>query len=123
MTPDMDATESLLRLAFDTAPAMEANQAIERIRQQETGEFTLAASYELVLPEGDTRQWLLESMLPRLVDYLESVGAKLPGCGRVFLSVFSGDTLHFIRAKDVVAMLSEWSGLSTDELRRRYGPK
>lgn len=120
----MDATESLLRLAFDTAPAMEANQAIERIRQQEAGEFTPAASYELVLPlEGDIRKWLLESMLPRLVDYLESVGARLPGCGRVFLSVFSGGTLHFIRARDVVAMLSEWSGLSTDEMKRRYGPK
>ncbi len=119
----MDATESLLRLAFDSAPAMEANQAIARVREQEAGELTPATSYEFVLPEQEPRAWLLEYMLPRLVDYLESTGARLPGCGRVFLSVFSGGTLHFIRAKDAVALLSEWSGLSPDELKRRYGPK
>ena len=119
----MDATESLLRLAFERAPALEANQAMARIREQEAGELSPATSYEFVLPEQDTRQWLLESMLPRLVDYLESTGARLPGCGRVFLSVFSGNTLHFIRAKDAVALLSEWSGLPMDELRRRYGPR
>lgn len=119
---DANATESLLRLAFDSAPALEANQAIARVREQEAGEFTPATSYELLLPEQDTRTWLLETMLPRLVDYLESVGAKLPGCGRVFLSVFSGDKLHFIRARDAVALLSEWSGLSMDELKQRYGP-
>lgn len=119
----MDATESLLRLAFDTAPALEANQAISRIREQESGEFAAATSYEFVLPEQEPRTWLLEYMLPRLVDYLESTGARLPGCGKVFLSVFSGSTLHFIRAKEAVALLSEWSGLSMDELKRRYGPK
>ncbi len=123
VTPDTDATDSLLRLAFDHAPALEANQAMERIRAQEAGEFAPATNYEFVLPQGDVRTWLLESMLPRLVDYLESTGARLPGCGRVFLSVFSGDTLHFIRAKDAVALLSEWSGLSMEELKRRYGPK
>ena len=114
------ATDELLRLAFDRAPAREANTAIARVREQ-TDEG--ATSYELVLPPGDVRTWLLQTLLPRLVDYLESSGAKLPHCGGVFLSVFSGDTLYFLHARDVVELLSRWSGLSLPELKQRYGPK
>ena len=117
------AADELLRLAFDRAPALEANQAIARIRDQEGDELSGATSYELVLPADNVRDWLLHQTLPRLVDYLESSGAKLPHCGGVFLSVFSGDTLHFIHARDVVALFSQWSGLSFDELRQRYGPR
>jgi len=117
------ATDELLRLAFDRAPAVEANQAIARIRAQESDELSGATSYELVLPADDVRSFLLDKTLPRLVDYLESSGSKLPHCGGVFLSVFAGDTLHFIRALDVVRLLSQWSGLSMDELKKRYGPR
>jgi len=117
------AAEELLRLAFEQAPAAEANQAISRIRDQEGDELSGATSYELVLPTGDIRSWLLDHMLPRLVNHLESSGARLPHCGGVFLSVFSGDTLHFLRARDVVELLSQWSGLSMAELKQRYGPK
>ena len=114
------AADELLRLAFDRAPALEANQAIARIRDSAGDGLT---SYELVLPQDNVRAWLLEYTLPRLVDYLESSGAKLPHCGGVFLSVFSGDTLHFLHARDVVELLSRWSGLSMAELKTRYGPK
>jgi hypothetical protein len=115
----MSGADAFLGLAFARAPATEANSAIDRIRQEQDGAFAEATSYEFVLPEGDVRPFLLERLLPRLVDYLESKGAKLPGCGRVFLSVFSGDTLYFIHARDAVRQLSEWSGLSMEELRRR----
>lgn len=108
-----------LRLAFAQAHAAEANAAIARTRE-ELGDLK---SYELVLPAEDVRAFLLERALPKLVDYLESVGAKLPGCGGVFLSVFSGDTLHFIQAREAVKLLAEWSGTSVEELRRRYGPR
>ncbi|HZH75462.1 MAG TPA: STAUR_1299 family protein, partial [Archangium sp.] len=90
---------------------------------QEGDELSGASSYEFVLPNGDVRAWLLEYLLPRLVNHLESSGAKLPHCGGIFLSVFSGDTLHFIRAREVVELLSQWSGLSMAELQQRYGPK
>jgi hypothetical protein len=113
----MTDTETFLRLAFDTAPAAEANSAIARIRDERE-----ERSYELVLPDTDVRAFLLERTLPKLVSHLESVGARLPGCGGVFLSVFSGDTLHFISAGDAVRLLAEWSGLSLDELKRRYRP-
>jgi hypothetical protein len=117
------AADELLRLAFDRAPAVEANDAISRIRTQQGDEFSPATSYELVLPAENVRAHLLDNTLPRLVNYLESSGAKLPGCGGVFLSVFSGDTLHFLHAREVVGLLARWSGLSMDELRQRYGPK
>jgi hypothetical protein len=115
----MNDAEAFLRLAFAQSPATEANQAIARIR----GEQGDLRSYELILPADQVRAFLLERALPKLVDYLESVGAKLPGCGGVFLSVFMGDTLHFIHARDALQLLSEWSGLSLAELKRRYGPK
>jgi hypothetical protein len=117
------AADELLRLAFDRAPAMEANQAIERIRIEQGDELSGATSYELVLPAENVRAYLLDYILPRLVDYLESSGAKLPHCGGVFLSVFSGDTLHFLHAREAVELLSRWSGLSMAELKTRYGPK
>ena len=120
----MDAdTNDLLRLAFDRAPANLANPAIHHIRDQVGGESSLATSYEFLLPDGNVRAWLLDYLLPRLVDYLESRGSKLPHCGGVFLSVFSGDTLYFLHARDAVALFSQWSGLSFDELRQRYGPR
>ncbi|WP_434390332.1 STAUR_1299 family protein [Melittangium boletus] len=115
-------TDELLRLAFAQSPANLANSAITRMRA-EVGGDGLATSYEVLLPDGNVRAWLLDTLLPRLVDYLESMGAKLPRCGGVFLSVFHGDTLHFLHARDVIALLSRWSGLSTDELKRRYGPR
>lgn len=115
----MNDAETFLRLAFAQAPAAEANQSIARIREEQ-GDLR---SYELILPTDQVRAFLLERALPKLVDYLESVGAKLPGCGGVFLSVFAGDTLHFIHARDAMQLLSEWSGLSLAELKRRYGPK
>jgi len=117
------AADELLRLAFDHAPALEANTAIARIRAQQGDELSNATSYELVLPADNARSFLLDYTLPRLVNHLESSGAKLPQCGGVFLSVFSGETLHFIRARDVMVLLSQWSGLSMTELKTRYGPK
>lgn len=119
---DTDAAE-LLRLSFDQAPAALANSAIHRVRDVVGGEASLAISYELLMPDGNVRPWLLNTVLPRLVDYLESRGARLPRCPGVFLSVFNGDTLHFIHARDAMALLSQWSGLSFDELRTRYGPR
>jgi hypothetical protein len=113
----MNDADTFLRLAFAQAPAVEANAAIARTREEQ-GDLK---SYEVLLPAENVRAFLLERTLPRLVDYLESVGARLPGCGGVF-SVFSGDTLHFIHARDALRLLSEWSGLSLDELKRRYGP-
>ena len=115
----MSDADAFLQLAFAQAPAAEANAAIARTRE----ELEDARSYELILPAANSRAFLLERALPKLVDYLESVGAKLPGCGGVFLSVFAGDTLHFIHARDALRLLSEWSGLSLEELKRRYGPR
>ncbi len=115
----MNDADSFLRLAFAQAPAAEANAAITRTREEQ-GDLR---SYELVLPAENIRAFLLERALPKLVDYLESVGAKLPGCGGVFLSVFAGDALYFIHARDAMTLLAEWSGQSLLELKRRYGPR
>jgi hypothetical protein len=119
----MDTAAEFLGLAFSEAPAAEANTAIAAMRERAADELSAATSYELVLPAEGVRAFLLERTLPRLVDYLESTRARLPHCPGVFLSVFAGDRLYFIHARDAVAKLSEWSGLSTEQLRERYGPK
>jgi hypothetical protein len=114
----MTDTEIFLRLAFDKAPAAEANSAIARIREERE-----ERSYEVILPATEVTTFLLRTLTPKLVEHLESVGAKLPGCGGVFLSVFSGDTLYFISARDAVHLLAEWSGLSLEQLKHRYRPR
>ncbi|HEX8703606.1 MAG TPA: STAUR_1299 family protein [Myxococcaceae bacterium] len=114
----MTDTEIFLRLAFDRAPAAEANSAIARVREARE-----ERSYEVILPKAEVTTFLLRTMLPKLVEHLESVGAKLPGCGGVFLSVFSGDTLYFLSAREAVHLLAEWSGLSVEQLKYRYRPR
>ena len=114
----MTDTEIFLRLAFDRAPAAEANSAIARIRDARE-----ERSYEVILPETEVTGFLLRQLLPKLVEHLESVGAKLPGCGGVFLSVFAGDTLHFISARDAVHLLAQWSNLSLEQIKHRYRPR
>ena len=120
----MDAdTDELLRLAFDRAPANLANQAITHVRDEVGAEGGRAVSYEVLLPDGNVRAFLVNTTLPRLINHLESLGMTLTGCGGLFLSVFHGDTLYFLHARDVLELLSRWSGLSFAELSRLHGPR
>jgi hypothetical protein len=110
--------EAVARLAFRCDPAAEANLAIAQVREQLGG----AASYELILPGDEvTLSFWLEKALPRLVYFLQSHGAKLPHCEGVFVSLFLGEELLFIHARDVVGELAARAGLSSQELVQRYG--
>jgi hypothetical protein len=113
--------QSLLDKSFHRARATDANEAIARIRQEQSGELSEALSYELMLPKERPVEHLLEYVMPRMVYFLESRGAKLPHCLGVFVSLFVDEDLYFIQAADVVAALSAWSGLSPQELVKQHG--
>ncbi|HZN94615.1 MAG TPA: STAUR_1299 family protein [Myxococcales bacterium] len=114
------AVQALLERAFHRARAAEANVEMARVREQEGG-FAQATSYELVLPTERAVEHLTARVLPRLVYFLECRGSRLPHCAGVFVSIFAGDDLYFVRASDMVVELSRLSGLSLEEMVERYG--
>lgn len=117
-----EGLERLLALAFETAPARDASAAIARVREvvDPAGE---AVSYEIILSDDATFAHLTDEVVPRLVYHLVCLGVRLPEASRVFLSVFAGDALHFVRAVDAMAFLAERTGLDVPALISRYGPR
>jgi hypothetical protein len=116
-----DRVAEVLALAFHRVPASEANEAMARLRESEGDEAQPALSYEVVLPREGGAEHLADKVLPRLVYFLHCRGARLPQCPGVFVSIFSGDELYFLRASDLVQALSRQTGLAPEEMVRRYG--
>lgn len=116
-----DWLAGVLALAFHRVPAPEANEAMARVRESEGEGGQPALSYELVLPAQGAAGHLVEVVLPRLVYFLHCRGARLPHCPGVFVSIFHGDQLYFLRARDLLEALSRQTGLSAEEMVRRHG--
>jgi len=112
---------ALLGRAVERNPAAQANEAIARMRQREGTDERPGMSYEVVLPAANPLQYFTETVLPRLVYFLDCSGAKLPTCAGVFLSVFWKDELYFIRAADALEQFSRWTGLTPAQMTERYG--
>lgn len=111
--------KTLLDAAFDSAEATEANSAIARVRDEHsarTGGQTW--SYEVLLPESGAEDFLVRDTLPRLTYFLHSRGS--PVGADMFLSLFCGARLYFIAIPDALAVLSEWSGLSLEDMKTRW---
>jgi hypothetical protein len=113
--------EALLNRAIRRVRATEANTAIAAMRAQEGTGNAPAISYEVVLPSSEPVNFLTDSLMPRLVYFLDCAGFKLPRCAGVFLSLFSGEDLFFIRAEDVVDELSKISGMSPAQMVEQFG--
>jgi hypothetical protein len=111
----------LFAAAFSKAPAPEANSAIGAMRASRAPEGLLPVSYELVLPEQDAVEFLVERAMPRLVYYLTSRGIRPEHPGSMFVSLFAGDALYFINMAEFLALLARWAGASLVELSGRYG--
>ncbi len=116
-----DPLQALLAKAFRTAPAAQANQVISEVRVQEASAFAEALNYEIVLPAQGALEHLTTRALPKLVYYLECRGVRIPRCPHVFISLFMGETLHFIRCEDFLEQLVALTGLSPAEMVKRYG--
>ncbi len=113
--------DGLLKRAIRRVRAAEANTAIAEMRAQEGTGDRPAVSYEVVLPAKATGDYLTSSLMPRLVYFLDSTGCKPPRCPGVFLSLFYGEELFFVRAADAVDELSRLSGLTPAQMIEQFG--
>ncbi|MGI5863923.1 MAG: STAUR_1299 family protein [Myxococcales bacterium] len=113
---------SLLDLAFDRAPAQEANARIQATRERvEANGAATVRSYELVVPPDATLAWLEQEVLPRLIYHLDSLGMRPPTVPGLFVSLFFGDEIFFVHGNDLLMFASRELGLSFDEMERRWG--
>jgi hypothetical protein len=115
------SVDALLKRAFARVKAADANLAIADMRLEEGSEDRPALSYEAVIPPSKPAEYLTGSLMPRLVYFLDSGGFKLPRCAGVFISLFYGDDLFFIRAADAVDELSRITGMSPAQMVQRFG--
>lgn len=117
----MSELTQVLERAFHRGEARDANREISAQREQHGVGGTDAVSYEVVLdPQASLRQ-VFEQVMPKLVYFLDCRGLKLDATSGVFMSVFVGETLYFVHASDFIAAVAPSSGLSLDELVRKYG--
>lgn len=117
----MQTLADLLPKAFDSAPAMEANQAIARARDTHGVAGQPAVSYEAVVPADATLGHLAEHLLPKLVYFLDCRGGSLTHTPGVFVSLFVSDRLYFFDAAVVVEAARTATQLSLDDLLARWG--
>lgn len=116
--------DQLRAMAFMTASALEANEAIADARDQVGFAHASGTSYELVLDPGadeaQLRATLIEGVLPRWVYFLNSRGMGFPQSAGLVASIFIGDTLHFVHG----AHFSEWlvtlSGKTAAQLKEEH---
>ncbi len=110
---------AFLARAFGRARAADANRQIEQVRRDEGD----SNSYEIVVGAEESFAQFAERLVPRLVYHLESKKARLPECHGVFLSVFSGEELYFVRARDAILFFAEALGTTASDLADRYGTR
>lgn len=115
----MHALQQLLDAAFETAAASDANTAISRVREEHAARLGSPAwSYEVLLPSEKPTEHLVNETLPRLIYFLASRGSAIGV--EVFLSLFVADKLYFIAVPDALPILSEWSGIPVEDMRKRW---
>ncbi|RMG15734.1 MAG: hypothetical protein D6729_12140 [Deltaproteobacteria bacterium] len=108
--------------AFLMDEAINANEALDRARTRfRRAEGEKSFSYEVVVPEEPDAEWLEGTLLRKLVYHCESTRSALPECQGIFVSLFVGDRLYCVPAKDVVAFGCEALDVDVETLVARYG--
>ena len=115
-----EARPLFLERAFEQAPSQTANVAIDRIRQK-MGAGKEGVSYEIVWPSSTAPTGALERMASQLVYFLDCRGARLPEAPGVVVSLFVGDTLYFLHARDFVEQLSVCLRLPIADMVTQWG--
>jgi hypothetical protein len=118
----VSVVDALVARAFHQAVPSGANDAIDQVRQaQEARTGAPAFSYELFVPRANVDDYFLHHALPKLVHFLHCRGFRSASTPGVFVSLFTGEALHFIEACVALEVLGGARQLGVDELFRRYG--
>jgi hypothetical protein len=101
----------LTELAFRQGPGREANRLIQQVRGEVRRAQGAAINYEVPLMDRDWDH-VREYVAPRLALYLKQKRLGVFDCAPVFLSVFLGQEIFFVRAADFFEHLRLTQGMS-----------
>jgi hypothetical protein len=105
--------DAIVAAAFSSGPAFRANELIAEAREAIRAEHGFAVQVELIL-SGRSWEYLVGEAAPRLALYLRSKKLTVASCGPAFVSVFLGETLHFLHARDLFELIRVASSLSEE---------
>ena len=105
--------DHLKALAFHQGPAYRANQLIYDVREGVRARHGTGLNYEVSLIDKGLDH-LLEIVGPRLALYLRAKRRTVSNCADVFLSIFIGETLYFVRAADFFRFVREILGMDEE---------
>ncbi len=106
--------ESIVAAAFRRGPAFQANALIEAARETIRAEHGWVVQVEVLL-DGRSWEYLEREAAPRLALYLRSKKLGVAKCGPALVSVFLGETLHFLRGRDFFEAIRRELGQSEAE--------
>lgn len=113
----------LLCRAFHRGPGPRANTLIQKIRDRLRDPSRPGLSYEIVLTGRDPL-YLTRELAPRLALYMREKRLGLDAGSPLFLSVFWGETLFFLRPADLAEEARLALGLSPEAFKslwQRWG--
>lgn len=122
------ALPGLFARAFARCRGEEANARLEQIREDVAKEAGRAFSYEVLLRGTGlpglpvaSRGWgyLRDVVAPRLGYHVRGMKLRVLSAPGVFLTIFDGGDVFFVRGADFYAYYKEVEGLSDIELARR----
>lgn len=102
--------DQLTARAFARGPAHQANQLIHDVRQQVQAEQGQVVNYEVALA-GRPFRYLQQEVAPRLAMFMYH---KRVSPAATMVSLFTNDTLHFIRADAFLDVVRESLGLDRE---------
>ena len=91
---------TIVAAAFKVGPAFQANELIAEARETIRAEQGWAVQVEVILT-GRSWEYLVTEAAPLLALYLRSKKLGVAKCAPAFVSVFLGDSLYFLRARDL----------------------
>lgn len=114
------SVEAFVALAVKSVSAAQANEQIARMRE-EFLEGHSSLSYEWLWPSSECTTPLLEKAAQQLIYFLDCRGVKIPAVTTVFVSLFVGESLHFIPARAFLEQLSAELQMPLPEMVKKWG--
>jgi hypothetical protein len=116
------AIDRLLEEAFFTTEVENAFDALDEGHATFRRVFDRPGiSFEVVLPESPSDDWLRRRVVGALLYHCQSTGIPVPTCPGVFVSLFIGGRLHCIAAADVLAWAAKELHETPDQWLALFG--